>query len=73
MTGIYVVFATVLSAIMLIAQLAQGWSAVWILLVLVGIGIAVASLGGEKYRKPHRRDGALAISERYPKDDPPET
>jgi hypothetical protein len=72
-TTAYVVFATALSAVMLLLQLAQGWSAVWIIFVLVGIWIAVASLGGEKYRKPHRRDGALAISERYPKDDPPET
>lgn len=58
MTGGYVLVATVLSAGYLIVQLAQGWSAVWILVALFGLGFAIASLGGNKYqdrRKPNSR------------------
>ena len=58
MTGVYVVLATVLSVGFILAQLVQGWTAVWILVGLFGLGIAIASLGGPKYqdrRKPNSR------------------
>lgn len=55
MTGIYVVVMTVLSVVLTVAQLAQGWSAIWILLMLVAIGAAIASLGGPKYQDRRKR------------------
>lgn len=55
MTGVYVVLATVLSIGFILAQLVQGWTAVWILVVLFGLGIAIASLGGPKYQDRRKR------------------
>lgn len=58
MTGVYVVLVTVLSLGYLVAQLTQDWTAVWILVVLFGAGVAIASLGGPKYqdrRPPNSR------------------
>lgn len=58
MTGIYVVVMGVLSIGYLVVQLAQDWTAVWILVAPFGLGLAIASLGGPKYqdrRKPNSR------------------
>ena len=55
MTGVYVVVMAVLSAGFLVVQLAQGWDAVWILVVLFGIALAIASLGGSKHQDRGKR------------------
>lgn len=56
MTGVYVIVMVALSAVLLIEQLSHDWSAaIWILVELAAIGVAIAVLGGERCQAEHQK------------------